>query len=85
MPSKKSGIPRTELNFDREIQMLDSIYSDMIESIHGKPDANKIDDLRLYVDNVYSILNRTAIRVQDVKKDLLADKKLILETWNPPA
>lgn len=85
MPNKKSGKVRTELNFEKEIKMLDLIYSDMLESIQGKPDSNKIDDLRLYVDNIYTVLNRTAIRVKEIKNDLLADEKFIHETWNPPA
>jgi hypothetical protein len=85
MPNKKSSKVRNELNFEKEIKMLDLIYSDMVEAIQGKPVSNKIDDLRLYVDNIYSVLNKTAIRVKEVKNDLLADEKFIHETWNPPA
>jgi|GEM_PF-747739 len=85
MPNKKNSKVRNELNFEKEIKMLDLIYSDMLEAIQGKPVSNKIDDLRLYVDNIYSVLNKTAIRVKEVKNDLLADEKFIHETWNPPA
>ncbi|MCC6636370.1 MAG: hypothetical protein IT278_01435, partial [Ignavibacteriaceae bacterium] len=48
-------------------------------------DGNDIEELRLYVDNTYSVLNSTALRVKELKNQLLKDSKLILETWNPPA
>ncbi len=72
-------------NFDKQIKLLDQIYSDMIESVHQKPSNNNVEDMRLYLDNVFVILNRTVFRVQEIKNDLEQQKKLILETWNPPA
>lgn len=85
MPDKNKNSERTEINFEKEINMLDEIYSDMLESIHGIPDLKSFENLRIYVDNVYVILNRTALRVTEIRKDLLADEKFIHETWNPPA
>ena len=61
------------------------MFNDMVEAIHLKPDGNDIEELRLYVDNTYSVLNSTALRVKELKNQLLKDSKLILETWNPPA
>ncbi len=76
---------KKNFNFDKQIKLLDQIYSDMIESVHQKPSNNNVEDMRLYLDNVFVILNRTVFRVQEIKNDLEQQKKLILETWNPPA
>ncbi|GAB1349419.1 hypothetical protein MASR1M107_16330 [Ignavibacteriales bacterium] len=73
------------IKFEKEIEVLDMIFQDMVEAIHLKPDGNDIEDLRLYVDNTYAVLNTTALRVNEIKKQLEKDAKLILETWNPPA
>lgn len=75
----------SEINFDDEIKYLDLIYSDMIEAIHQKPDENDIEAMRLYIDNIWSVFNRTVFRVTEVKNILQKDQKLIHETWNPPA
>lgn len=85
MPDKNNNNEQIEFNFEKEVNTLDAIYSDMVESIHAIPELKSLENLRLYVDNVYAILNRTAIRVKEIKKDLLADEKFIHETWNPPA
>jgi len=71
--------------FTQEIEVLDAIFADMVEAIHMKPDGHDIEELRIYVDNTYSVLNRTALRVKEIKNQLEKDSKLILETWNPPA
>jgi hypothetical protein len=76
---------KKEFNFTKEVNLLDQIYSDMIEAIHNKPENNNIEDIRIYLDNVYVILNRTVFRVQEVKKDLEKHKELVFETFNPPA
>ncbi|MBN8546447.1 MAG: hypothetical protein J0L60_09990 [Ignavibacteria bacterium] len=73
------------IKFEKEVEVLDLIFQDMVEAIHMKPDGNDIEDLRLYVDNIYATLNTTALRVNEIKKQLEKDAKLILETWNPPA
>ncbi|MCA0390011.1 MAG: hypothetical protein LCH52_16095 [Bacteroidetes bacterium] len=73
------------IKFEKEVEVLDLIFQDMVEAIHLKPDGNDIEDLRLYVDNIYATLNTTALRVNEIKKQLEKDAKLILETWNPPA
>jgi hypothetical protein len=76
---------KKELNFDKEVRLLDQIYADMVDAIHNKPESNNVEDIRIYLDNVFVILNRTVFRVQEIKNDLEKQKKLILETWNPPA
>jgi hypothetical protein len=76
---------KSKFKFEKEIEVLDQIFSDMVEAVHMKPTGNDIEELRLYVDNTYSVLNSTALRVKEIKNQLLKDSKLILETWNPPA
>ena len=75
----------SEINFDNEIKFLDLIYADMLEAIHQKPDENDIEAMRLYMDNIWGVFNRTVFRVTEIKNNLQKDKKLLHETWNPPA
>lgn len=76
---------KKQFKFEEEIKLLDKVYSDMMEAIHNKPSDNTLENLRLYADNVYVLLNRTALRVNELKNNLLEDRKLFLETFNPPA
>jgi len=76
---------KEELLFESEIKILDKIYLDMIEAIENIPTGQDYEVMRLYVDNLYGLLNRTVTNVKDVKNGLLKDRKLIHETWNPPA
>lgn len=77
--------PKQEINFDVEIKYLDLIYTDMLEAIHQKPDENDIEAMRLYMDNIWGVFNRTVFRVTEIKNSLQKDQKQIHETWNPPA
>lgn len=78
-------IKKTEANFDSEIKFLDLIYNDMIEALHQKPDENDIEAMRLYMDNIWSVFNRTVFRVTEIKNSLLKYQTHKHETWNPPA
>ncbi len=80
-----SEIKKEEGNFENEIKHLDLIYTDMIEALHQKPDENDIQGIRLYLDNIWVVFNRTAIRVNEIKNSLQKEKKFKHETWNPPA
>ncbi len=72
-------------NFEKEIKLLDMIYTDMIESLHQRPDENDIEAIRLYIDNIRGVFNRTVFRVTEIKNNLQKDQELKHETWNPPA
>jgi len=72
-------------NFEKEIKLLDMIYTDMVESLHQRPDENDIEAIRLYIDNMRGVFNRTVFRVTEIKNSLQKDQKLKHETWNPPA
>lgn len=71
--------------FEKEIEVLDQIYNELVEAIHEKPENQDVEQLRIYVDNTYATLNRTVLRVKEIKNGLTAGQKLIHETWNPPA
>ena len=71
--------------FDTEIKTLDKIYLDLLEAIENIPRGQEYEQMRLYVDNLHGLLNRTVINLKEVKNGLIKDRKLILETWNPPA
>ena len=76
---------KTDTNYENEIKFLDLIYNDMIEALHQKPDENDIEAMRLYMDNIWGVFNRTVFRVTEIKNSLQKNQKLIHETWNPPA
>ena len=80
-----SEIKKEESNFEKEIKYLDLIYTDMIEALYQKPDENDIENMRLYLDNIWGVFNRTVIRVTEIKNSLQKEKKFKHETWNPPA
>lgn len=72
-------------NFENEIKLMDLIYTDMIEALHQRPDENDIEAIRLYIDNIRGVFNRTIFRITEIKNNLQKDQKLKPETWNPPA
>lgn len=76
---------KTETSYENEIKFLDLVYSDMIEALHQKPDENDIEGMRLYLDNIWGVFNRTVFRVTEIKNSLQKNQKLKHETWNPPA
>jgi len=85
MDKKMQANNNDNLIFNKEIEFLDLIYSDMLEALHQKPDENDMEAMRLYVDNIWSVFNRTVFRVTEIKNSLQKNQKLIHETWNPPA
>ncbi len=78
-------VKKSQTNYENEIKLLDLIYTDMIEALHQKPDENDIEGMRLYLDNIWGIFNRTVFRVTEIKNGLQKDQNIKHETWNPPA
>ena len=66
-----------EINFDGEVKLFDLIYTDMLEALHQKPDENDIEAMRIYMDNIWGVFNRTVFRVTEIKNSLQKNKKLI--------
>ena len=73
--------------FEIEIGMLDSAQNDLFELIANRPDARDIEAVRLYVDNVFQVMNRVVTLVMDAKNNLIKKEipQTITETYNPPA
>jgi hypothetical protein len=83
----KTSFQPTQKMFALEVALLDKLQVELFEAISQKPQAMDFDEIRLYVDNVYMILNKCFSLTKDVKNALLTKdfKELITETYNPPA
>ncbi|MBN1633706.1 MAG: hypothetical protein JW917_06040 [Ignavibacteria bacterium] len=62
--------------FEHELNLLDKVQSDLFESITLRPDVRDVEAVKLYIDNLYLVLNRAATLIIDVKNQLI--KKDIL-------
>ena len=88
---KKSAVKQmlkpTKKIFALELALLDKLQLELFEAISRKPQTMDFDEIRLYVDNVYMVLNKCATITKDVKNALLQKdyKELFTETYNSPA
>ena len=76
------------LNFRNEIKVLDRIQSDLFEAIAAKPAVMDVEEIRLYIDNVFLVLNNTVLKIKELKNHLQrkeTEKPPVVETYNPPA
>jgi hypothetical protein len=73
--------------FEVELNLLDKVQNDLFESITLKPDVRDVEAVRLYVDNLYLVLNRAVTIIMDVKNHLIKKDipASITETYNSPA
>lgn len=71
--------------FETEVKILDTMYLELVEALHNKPNDNDIEDMRLYLDNVFTLLNKSALATKEVKNMLIKNRKHTHETFNPPA
>ena len=73
--------------FEVELNLLDKVQTDLFESITLKPDVRDVEAVRLYVDNLYLVLNRAVTIIMDVKNHLIKKDipAAITETYNSPA
>jgi hypothetical protein len=73
--------------FAMEITLLDKLQFELFEAIAQKPGTMDYEEMRLFVDNVYMTLNKTATIAKDVKNMILNKdfKEPITETYNSPA
>jgi hypothetical protein len=71
-------------HFEKEIKMLNSLYSEIAEAITNKPSTQDYENSRIYFENVAARMNGWAAQVKDVKnslenrepvKDLTADNR----------
>ena len=79
-------IPNRKM-FAMEITLLDKLQSELFDAIAQKPGTMDFEEMRLFVDNVYMTLNKTATIAKDVKNMILNKdfKEPITETYNSPA
>lgn len=74
-------------DFKLEIKLLDKAQSELFEAISEKPDANDVESMRLYIDNVYMVMNKCFTLIKDTK-NALQNKQTeppLTETYNSPA
>ncbi len=85
--SKKVSLVSGKKVFEFEIGMLDAAQNDLFELIANKPDPRDVEAVRLYVDNVFHVMNRVVTLVMDVKNSLIKKDipEIITETYNSPA
>ena len=74
-------------DFKLEIKLLDKVQTELFEAIASKPDANDIEAMRLYLDNVYMTMNKCVTMVKDAKNALQEKQSEapLTETYNSPA
>lgn len=91
---EKNNLPKSKLAFasgsklfEVELNLLDRIQTDLFEAITLKPDVRDVEAVRLYVDNLYIVLNRAVTIIMDVKNHLIKKDipAKITETYNSPA
>jgi len=78
---------KNKLDFKLEIALLDKAQNELFEAIASKPDPNDIEAMRLYLDNVYMVMNKCVTLVKDTK-NALQNKQAeppLTETYNSPA
>jgi len=78
---------KNKMEFKLELALLDKAQNELFEAIASKPESNDIEAMRLYIDNVYMVLNRCVTLVKDTK-NALQNKQSdtpLTETYNSPA
>lgn len=78
---------KNKADFKLEIALLDKAQNELFEAIASKPESNDIEAMRLYIDNVYMVLNKCVTIVKDTKNALQnrQDEPPLTETYNSPA
>ncbi len=87
LPKSKIAFTSGSKLFEVELNLLDRIQTDLFEAITLKPDVRDVEAVRLYVDNLYLVLNRAVTLIMDVKNHLIKKDipAKITETYNSPA
>lgn len=78
---------KNKVDFKLEIKLLDKAQNELFEAITEKPDPNDIESMRLYLDNVYMVMNKCVTLIKDTK-NALQNKQTeppLTETYNSPA
>lgn len=83
----KPVLKPTQKMFALEIALLDKLQLELFDAIGQKPQTMDFEATRLFVDNVYMVLNKCVTIAKDVKNGLLQKdyEDIITETYNSPA
>jgi len=78
---------KNKSDFKLEIALLDKAQNELFDAIASKPETNDIEAMRLYIDNVFMVLNKCVTLVKDTKNALQKkqDETPLTETYNSPA
>jgi hypothetical protein len=55
-------------DFNKEIKLLEEIYSELVEAIMNKPESQDYEKSKIYFENAAARMNKWANVVNDVKK-----------------
>lgn len=73
-----------ENNFKDELNILNDVYSELIDAIENKPETQDYEKSRIYTENLISYLNKWVVDVKNVRnllekrepvKDITADNR----------
>lgn len=73
-----------ENNFKDELNILNDVYSELIDAIENKPETKDYEKSRIYTENLISYLNKWVVDVKNVRnllekrepvKDITADNR----------
>lgn len=73
-----------ENNFKDELNILNDVYSELIDAIENKPEVQDYEKSRIYTENLISYLNKWVLDVKNVRnllekrepiKDITADNR----------
>ncbi len=71
-------------NYQREIELLDETYTDIVDAILNKPEVEDYEKSRIYFENVVAHMNQWVEKIKEVKnileskepvKDITADNR----------
>jgi len=73
-----------ENNFKDELNIINDVYSELIDAIENKPEVQDYEKSRIYTENLISYLNKWVVDVKNVRnllekrepiKDITADNR----------
>ncbi len=65
-----------ENNYKKEIEVLDEVYSSLVDAIMNKPKLEDYEQSRIYTENLIAHLNKWVIDIKNVK-NMLEDREPI--------
>jgi len=60
--------------FEKELLILDTLFSEIVDTLGKKPESGDIEAARIYLENALALMNKWALGINQVKK-YLADRE----------